>query len=95
MEPITNEPNIVSGMIKKPDGESIPGLVLLIKNHRGEAVRALKTNALGQFSISTPLVDGIYTLEVGSTVEDTTFDIITIEVKGEVIPPVELIGKEA
>lgn len=94
MEPITEEPNIVSGVIKKPGNESIPGLVLLIKNHRGEAVRALKTNAMGQFAISTPLVDGIYTLEVGSVVEGLSFDIITIEVKGEVIPPVQLIGKE-
>jgi len=93
MQPITNEPNKVSGVIKDQDGEAIPGVVLLIKNHKGEAVRALKTNTLGQFSISTPLVKGMYTLEVGSSVEDISFDIITIEVKGEVLPPVEMIGR--
>ena len=94
MEPITSEPNIVSGVIKSSENEAITGAVLLVKNNKGEAVRALKTNALGQFSISTPLMNGIYTLEVGSAVEDTTFDIITIEVKGEVLPPIELIGRE-
>ncbi len=94
MEPITSEPNIVSGVIKNSENEAITGAVLLVKNSKGEAVRALKTNALGQFSISTPLMNGMYTLEVGSAVEDTTFDIITIEVKGEVLPPIELIGRE-
>lgn len=94
MQPITNEPNIVSGVIKDSDGEAIPGVVLLIKNHKGEAVRALKTNTIGQFSISTPLVNGMYTLEVGSPVEGSSFDIITVEVKGEVIPPIEMIGRE-
>lgn len=94
MQPITNDPNIVSGVIKNQDGEAIPGVVLLIKNHKGEAVRALKTNTLGQFSISTPLVNGMYTLEVGSPVEGVAFDIITVEVKGEVIPPIEMIGRD-
>ena len=95
MQPITSEPNIVSGVIINAESEAMPGVVLLVKNHKGEAVRALKTNALGQFSISTPLMNALYTLEVGSAVEDTTFDIITIEVKGEVIPPIELVGREA
>ncbi|MFC1755789.1 PrgI family mobile element protein [Patescibacteria group bacterium] len=94
MQPITSEPNIVSGVIRGSDGEALTGVVLLIKNNKGEAVRALKTNALGQFSISTPLMNSLYTLEVGSAVENTTFDIITIEVKGEVLPPVELSGRE-
>jgi len=94
MQPITNEPNIVSGVIKNQDGEALPGVVLLIKNHKGEAVRALKTNTLGQFSISTSLVKGMYTLEVGSAVEETAFDIITVEVKGEVIPPIEMVGRQ-
>jgi len=94
MQPITNEPNIVSGVVKGQDGEGIPGIVLLIKNHKGEAVRALKTNTLGQFSISTSLVNGMYTLEIGSPVEGLGFDIITVEVKGDVLPPIELIGRE-
>jgi hypothetical protein len=93
MQPITNDPNIVSGVVKNHEGEAVTGVVLLIKNHKGEAVRALKTNALGQFSISTPLVKGIYTLEIGAGVEDQAFDIITVEVKGEVIPPIEMVGR--
>jgi hypothetical protein len=93
MQAITNDPNTVSGIVKNQDGEAIPGVVLLIKNHKGESVRALKTNAIGQFSISTPLGNGLYTLEVGSSVEGLTFDIITVEVKGEVLPPIEIIGR--
>ncbi len=93
MQPITEEPNIVSGVVKNQDGEAITGVVLLIKNHKGESVRALKTNTIGQFAISTSLVKGMYTLEVGSSVEGLTFDIITVEVKGEVLPPIEIIGR--
>ncbi|MFC1722239.1 PrgI family mobile element protein [Patescibacteria group bacterium] len=93
MQPITSDPNIVSGVVKNSLGEAQPGIVLLIKNHKGESVRALKTNALGQFSISTSLVNGLYTIEVGSSVDGQTFDIITVEVKGEVIPPIEIVGR--
>ena len=94
MQAITTEPNIVSGIVRNEKQEGIQGVVLLIKNHKGESVRALKTNTLGQFSISTPLVNGIYTLEIGTGVQGLTFDIITIDVKGEVIPPIELLGRE-
>ena len=95
MAPITQDPNIVSGVLRNKDGEGIPGMVMLIKNSKGESVRALKTNSIGQFSISTPLVKGMYTLEVGSQIEGSAFDIITVEIKGEVLPPIEVIGREA
>ncbi|MBP7927872.1 hypothetical protein KAZ57_01860, partial [Patescibacteria group bacterium] len=68
--------------------------VMLIKNSSGEPVRALKTNSLGQFAIGSPLGTGLYSVEADpSNVPGQTFDIITVEVKGEVIPPIEISGK--
>lgn len=93
MKALTNDPNIVSGVLKNAEGEPLEGSVLLIKNNKGEAVRAVKTNSIGQFSISTALVNGMYTIEIGTAVDGQTFDIITVEVKGEVIPPIEITGR--
>lgn len=96
MQPITKEPNIVSGIVRKENNEALPNIVLLIKNNKGEPVRGIKTNTLGQFSLSTPLVNGLYTLEVDPNAgEGFSFDIITVEVKGDVIPPIELVGVKA
>lgn len=94
INPLTTTPNIVSGIVRGGnDNAGVSDLVLLIKNHRGESVRAVKTNSIGQFSISTPLDNGMYTIEVASHVEGLTFDIITVEVKGEVLPPIDILGK--
>ena len=64
----------------------------LNKNKKGETVRAFKTNTLGEFKLSTPLANGTYTLEVATNVSGVTFDIISIEAKGEPFPSIEIIG---
>jgi hypothetical protein len=50
---------------------------------------------MGQFVLLTPLDKGIYTVEVslGNNLTET-FDIIPVEVKGELIPLVEFNGKK-
>ena len=94
MQPLTDRPNIVSGIIKNNTGQSIEGAVVIIKNQKGESVRALKTNALGQFSISTPLMNGTYFIDADSSKKTgLTFDIISVEVKGDILPPLEITGR--
>jgi hypothetical protein len=92
--PLTSKPNIISGVVKDPQGKIIEGVLMMIKNYNGETVRAFKSNRLGQFVLSTPLMSGKYTLEV-SSVNDMPlmFDIISFEAKGEVLPPIELVGR--
>ena len=69
-------------------------VLLIIKNDRRDPVRAIKTNAIGQFILTSPLVNGSYTIEV-SPIEgkDLTFDIISVQLKGELVPPMEFISK--
>jgi hypothetical protein len=91
---MTDKPNVVTGVIRGADGKFLSDILMIIKNTRGEAVRAFKTNSLGQFIVTTPLQNGTYTVEVSPVNKTTlTFDIIPIEVKGEIIPPLEISGK--
>lgn len=84
-------PNILVGMVLDQQGDLLEGAILEIRNSKGMPVRALRTNKLGQFQIATPLENDLYEIEIEK--EGYTFDIIKIEVKGEVIPPIEIRAK--
>ncbi|MBM3205846.1 hypothetical protein FJZ41_03310 [Candidatus Shapirobacteria bacterium] len=88
-----SRPNIIVGMILDQEGKIVEGAILEIRNAQGLPVRALKTNKLGQFMFVTPLQNGLYEIETEK--EGYHFDIIKIEVKGEIIQPVEIRAKGA
>jgi len=85
------QPNLIVGMVTSPQQDIIVGAIIEIRNRQGAPVRALKTNQLGQFMIATPLENGPYEIETEK--EGFTFDIIKLEVKGEIIPPIEIRAK--
>lgn len=87
----TDLPNIINGVIKDKQGKLIDGVILEIKDVHDLAVRALRSNKLGQFRIATPLPDGVYTLYPEK--EGLEFDIIKVELKGQVFPPIEISAK--
>ena len=80
-------PNIVSGVVKDKEGKLLENVVVIIKDQDGDPARALKTNRLGQFAISTPLENGNYTVEVSN--RQRTFGIIRVETDGSVPEPIE------
>jgi len=81
-------------VVRDSSGNVLSDILILVKNSRGDTVRALKTNSLGQFVVSTPLPNGSYTVEVSSSNKtDLTFAIIPVEVKGEIIPTLDVVGK--
>lgn len=86
-----NQPNILVGMVLDKNNELIEGALLEIRNSKGIAVRALKTNKLGQFRIAYPLQNDTYEIETEK--EGYQFDIIKIEVKGKIILPIEIRAK--
>ena len=72
----------------------VPGVVVVIRNQRNEVVRAVKTSALGKIGITTPLINGAYTVEVDKEKKSgLTFEISAFEAKGEPIPTIEIVGK--
>lgn len=84
-------PNIIVGMVLDSEGKIIEGAILEIRDTQGIPVRALKSSKLGQFLIVTPLENGIYEIETDK--EGFNFDIIKIEVKGQIIQPIEIRAK--
>lgn len=82
---LTTFPNIINGVVKDKTGNYLEGAVTVIYDKEGLPVRALKTNKLGQFTGSTPLPNGIYTLELEK--DNLGFDVLQIELTGQVLPP--------
>lgn len=89
---LTTFPNVLSGVVKDSTGNYLEGAVAVIYDKEGLPVRALKTNKLGQFSGSTPLPNGVYTLELEK--DNYTFDVLQIELTGGILPPL-MIGSKS
>lgn len=91
---LTTKPNVLTGIVRDKEGKFLSEMLLIVKNSRGDTVRAFKTNSMGQFVVSTPLQNGTYTVEVSpSNKTSLTFGIIPLEVKGEVIPALDVASK--
>lgn len=91
--PMTDKPNMVSGVLKGKTGERLENVILLIKNDRGETVKALKTNKLGNFMTSSPIPNGSYQLEIDKTSSPSlSFDIIHFSTNGGLLPSFEILG---
>ena len=80
-------PNLISGVVKDKEGKLLENIVVIIKDQDGDPVRALKTNRLGQFAISTPLENGDYTVEISS--KERYFDIMKVTANGSILPILE------
>lgn len=88
MVPLTNVPNVISGIVTTRDGDPVEKVILVVHDSHGIPVRAFKTNKLGQFLSVTPLSDGTYTVEVES--ESYHFAPLSINLTGQVMAPFEI-----
>lgn len=82
------EPNKLVGMVLTPSNELINDAIVEIKDSVGNTLRAVKTNALGQFFVTTPLPNGSYILETEK--ENTQFSPITLTLTGVIVEPIEI-----
>lgn len=85
-----DEPNRLVGMILSPQGDLLDNTTIEVKNEQGQNVAAIKSNSLGQFSLSSSLPNGSYFLEIRKNGYD--FEKIGISLEGEIIPPLEIRG---
>lgn len=90
---ITTFPNVTTGIIKDPQGNLLPGILVTVRDRDGVPLRALKTNKLGQFAASTPLPPGTYVIEVEDPRARFTFDRAQIVVNNTILPTLEIIAK--
>lgn len=87
---IKDAPNIINGYVRGKAGNLIKNAVIIVKDPDGSPVRALKSNELGQFAITTAVPNGSYSVEASSTSE--TFAIMTVDVYGTVLDPLDFVG---
>ena len=92
---LTNSPNVITGLVKNSTGNVLDNVLVIIKRMTGEPVRALKTNKLGVFAITTPLGDGEYIVELDKAKHTgLVFETTKVVLDGKVLPPLEFIGKQ-
>ncbi|MBM4402264.1 MAG: hypothetical protein FJ044_03405 [Candidatus Cloacimonetes bacterium] len=90
-KPLTSLVNAVNGIVMTSDGKLLQNAVVIIRDKNNTPLRALRTNELGQFVVATPLPNNIYHIEVEK--EGEKFDILEVELTGEVLAPIEIKAK--
>jgi len=91
MPSISEIPNVLVGMVTDSEGKIVEGIIMEIRDDKGNPVRALKTNKLGQFRTVNPLSDGNYEIELEK--EGYNFDLVKISLKGEIVQPIQIKAK--
>lgn len=84
--------NILTGMTLNTEEEILPDTIIEIQDKNDYPVRALKSNKLGQFFITTPLPNGEYKIEVEHP--EYKFAIMKVVLKNQIIPPIKIKAKE-
>ena len=83
-------PNMLVGMVTNKEGKIVEEAIIEIQDSAGNPVRVLKTNALGQFKIMSPLANGKYL--VITEKEGSSFARVNIELKGAIVEPIRIIA---
>ena len=91
MVPLTDKPNVISGIVLSSGDTPLVGAILIIRNETGVPVRALKSNRLGQFLSATPLPKGNYQIEIDA--EGENFEPVALALNNEVLKPIEIKAK--
>ncbi len=86
-EPPT-EPNKVVGMVLDQNNTPLQNVIIEVLTENNMPARAVKTNMLGQFFITTPLANGTYVLQ--SEKEGYQFAPQELVLNGEIVNPIEV-----
>jgi len=82
------QPNKVVGMAVDAQNTPVQGVIIEIVTEQGVPARAVKTNILGQFFITTPLGNGTYTITAEKA--GYNFPPQRLELTGQVMDPFEI-----
>jgi len=90
MPDIPEVPNVVVGMATDMRGKIIEGAIIEIQDEHGNPNRVLKTNSLGQFKTSSPLLNGKYLIICEK--DEYTFDRVDLVLDGRIVQPIKIIS---
>lgn len=82
------QPNKLVGMVLTEDQKILTNTIVEIKNLQGMVARAVKTNALGQFFITTPLENGSYIVSADKPGYQFTNQQLVLT--GQIVPPLQI-----
>ncbi|HSW89522.1 MAG TPA: PrgI family protein [Patescibacteria group bacterium] len=83
---VPKTPNLIVGMVVTKDEKILDNAIVTVsRKFDGLPVRALKTNALGQFEVATPLEDGEYVVSVEK--DGFSFEKSILGLKNSIINP--------
>ncbi len=82
------QPNKIVGMSIDSNNVPLSNVIIEILTPEGIPARAVKTNILGQFFITTPLGNGTYTISAEKA--GYTFPPQSLELTGQVLDPIEV-----
>lgn len=88
----STSPNMIMGITKDARGNALSNILVEIKDKDDNPIRAFKTNGVGRFASATPLTNGIYTVEFKDPRAQNKFENMTINISGQVIPPIEAVS---
>ena len=81
-------PNVVTGMVFDPQGKIVDNAIVEITDMNGLPVRAVKTNTIGQFFVTTPLKDGSYV--VNTEKEGYQFPSMSFDLQNTLLDPLTI-----
>jgi len=85
---VPTQPNKLVGMVLDTNQKILTNTIVEIKNLQGLVARAVKTNALGQFFITTPLENGSYIITADKP--GYQFSSQQLVLAGQIIPPLQI-----
>ena len=88
MPDVPEVPNVIVGMIRDKQGKIVDGVIVEIQDEKGNPVRVLKTNALGQFRSTTALPNGRYLLIIEK--EGMEFDRVNVDLVDKIVEPIKI-----
>ncbi len=90
---LPTEPNKPVGMVIDDNNKILPNTIVEIATQTGIIARAVKTNSLGQFFITTPLKNGDYIIQAEK--DGFSFPTQTLALGGKIVKPIEIRGQKA
>lgn len=93
VQPRVKQP-FVTGVIKNRKNIPLPGILVKIKNQKGEQLRLLKTNPHGIFATYSPLPENDYLFEISDPNGNYFFDTMNIHIQANQQNPILFYSKE-